>query len=233
MDSTNYVSLLSTMLPFWNQLTAKQCKLLTDHVTTLTFQAGDTIHCGNSDCIGVLLIKSGTLRVFMLSEEGREITLYRLSQGDVCILSASCVMSSITFDVHVSAETNCELLQISSCLFSQLSKENIYVENFAHKLATERFSDVMWAMQQILFMSFDKRLAIFLNDEMIQSNDTTIHMTHEQIAKYLGSAREVVSRMLKYFANEGIVELSRGGIEIKDKQKLRHIALGTQKGQSV
>lgn len=82
----------------------------------------------------------------------------------------------------------------------------------------------MWAMQQILFMSMDKRLAVFLWDEISKTEDDTVHLTHEQVARDVGSAREVVSRMLKYFTSEGIVELSRGGIKVIDKKKLRKFA---------
>jgi CRP/FNR family transcriptional regulator len=81
----------------------------------------------------------------------------------------------------------------------------------------------MWAMQQVLFMSMDKRLAIFLWDEMTRTGNELLTITHEQAARYVGSAREVVTRMLKYFASEGIVELSRGGIKILDKSKLRSL----------
>jgi CRP/FNR family transcriptional regulator len=159
----------------------------------------------------------------MLSEEGREITLYRLQEGDVCVLSASCVLSTITFDVHVDAEVDSEVLLVHASVFAELSRQNVYVEKFSYQLATERFSDVMWTMQQVLFMSFDKRLAIFLLDEMNKAEEDTIRLTHEQIAKYVGTAREVVTRMLKYFSGEGIVSLSRGGIKILDKKKLRSL----------
>ena len=83
----------------------------------------------------------------------------------------------------------------------------------------------MWVMQQILFMSMDKRLAIFLHDESTRLGTDNLTLTHEQIAKYMGSAREVVSRMLKYFSAEGIVQVSRGGIKIIDRQKLKRLAL--------
>ena len=96
---------------------------------------------------------------------------------------------------------------------------------FALEAAMTTFSDVMWVMQQILFMSFDRRLAIFLLDEASKTGSELIHLTHEQIAKDMGSAREVVSRMLKYFSTEGMVELSRGGVKLLDKQKLRRLAL--------
>lgn len=83
----------------------------------------------------------------------------------------------------------------------------------------------MWVMQQILFMSMDRRLAIFLSDESARTGSETISLTHGQIARYMGSAREVVSRVLKYFAGEGIVEVSRGGIKIIDKKRLRKLTL--------
>ena len=81
----------------------------------------------------------------------------------------------------------------------------------------------MWVMQQILFMSMDKRLAVFLLDETAKNGTDTVKLTHEQIAKYMGSAREVVSRMLKYFAAEGLVSVSRGGIRLIDKSRLRDL----------
>ena len=139
----------------------------------------------------------------MLSEEGKEITLYRLGAGDMCVLSASCVLSAITFDVHVDAEEDSEVLLVGSHFFSGLAERNIYVECFAYKIATERFSDVMWAMQQILFMSMDKRLAVFLWDELSKSGDDIIRITHEQTARYIGSAREVVTRDAEIFCAGG------------------------------
>lgn len=121
------------------------------------------------------------------------------------MLSASCVLDAVTFDVFADAE------------------EDIRI--FALETAVSRFSDVMWVMQQVLFMSMDKRLAIFLSDESARTGFDTVALTHGQIARYMGSAREVVSRMLKYFAGEGIVEVSRGGITILDKKRLRDLAL--------
>lgn len=221
MITQNDVEILSKTLTFWDKLSTTQKDLIVSNANTFHYKKGNSLHGGENDCIGVLIIKNGTLRTYILSDEGREVTLYRLESGDICILSASCILQSITFDVHVDAETDCDIIQINSNIFSKLTSENIYAENFTYQLTTERFSDVMWAMQQILFTSFDKRLATFLIDEASKTSSDTIKMTHEQIAKYMGSAREVVSRMLKYFVNEGCVSLSRGGIQIIDKKKLR------------
>lgn len=214
---------LSSNLPVFNKLSPEEQELILRNTTRVTYKKGTTIHSGETDCIGLLLIKSGVMRTYLLSEEGREVTLFRLYSGDVCILSASCVLSQITFDVHISAEADCEAIIVSAPVMAALSKSNLLAENFSYKLTTERFSDVMWAMQQILFMGFDKRLAVFLLDEAAKTGSRTIRSTHEQIAKYIGSAREVVTRMLNRFAEDGIVELARGEIRIQDMNKLRSI----------
>jgi CRP/FNR family transcriptional regulator len=104
-----------------------------------------------------------------------------------------------------------------------MTTENVYVENFSLKETAGRFSDVMWTVEQILFMSFDKRLAWFLLDEASRTKSDEIPLTHDQIARYIGSAREVVSRMLRYFVGEGLVEQYRGGIKIVDKKRLREM----------
>ena len=168
-------------------------------------------------------MKSGELRTYIMSEDGREITLYRLSEGSVCIMSASCVLHNITFDVFVDAECDTDVLLIHSAFFAKLLEQNVYAENFSLKKAGDMFSEVMWTMEQILFMRFDKRLAIFLLDEASRTGSDTLALTHEQIAKYMGSVREVVSRMLKYFEKEGLVRLSRGAVEVIQKAKLRDL----------
>lgn len=217
------MTLINEVLTFWDKLNAQEQALILDGATFVRYKQGENIHSGDNDCVGILLIKSGELRAYILSEDGREITLYRLAKGDVCMLSASCILESITFDVHINAERDSEALLINSNVFQKICNENVYAENFSYKMAADRFSDVMWTIQQILFMSFDKRLAIFLLDELSRNGTDSISLTHEQIAKYMGSAREVVSRMLKYFENEGLVELSRGEVRIVDKSGLREL----------
>ena len=134
------------------------------------------------------------------------------------------MLEAITFDVFIDAEEATDLLVMNSAVFHALADENVYVRCFGYELATKRFSEVMWAMQQILFMGVDRRLAIFLTEELQKSGGDTVRLTHEQIARYMGSAREVVSRMLKYFESEGVVRLSRGGITVTDAAKLRVLA---------
>ena len=217
--------LFSQYFPFWSKLSQSDREKMAESSKEIHYKKGDTIHDGN-ECTGVIFVKSGCLRLYMLSEDGKEITLYRLSAGDICMLSASCVIRSITFDVVVDAENDGDCIIIGGHTFENISSRVPEVKIYALESAVSRFSDVMWVMQQILFMSFDRRLAIFLLDEISKNNTDTIKLTHEQIAKYIGSAREVVTRMLKYFSSEGILESSRSdGIKILDKNRLRNLAL--------
>lgn len=217
------IDLISKSLSFWDKLTEYEKNLIISDCKVVHFNKGNNIYYGGNECIGVIIVKNGTIRTSITSEEGKEITLYRIESKDVCILSATCVLETIDFDVSISAETDCDIIQISSTVFSYIYLKNIYVELFSYKLATERFSEVMWTMQQILFKSIDKRLATFLIEEVKKTNSLDIKITHEQIAVNLGSAREVISRMLKYFSEEGYVKLSRGVIHVTDKKALMSI----------
>lgn len=212
------------IFPFWEEITDADRDYICQNSMSITYPKGAGVHDGN-ECSGVIFVCSGSLRLSMISDEGKDITLYRLHRGDMCMLSASCVLKSITFDVFINAEEDSRCYVISGPAYAAVSERNPSIRIFSLEAAVSRFSDVMWVMQQILFMSMDKRLAIFLTDESARTGKDTITLTHEQIARYMGSAREVVSRMLKYFANEGIVEVSRKGIHILDKKRLRKLTV--------
>ena len=225
MDRNELTELFENTFPFWKNLSENDRDTLCRSSQKVSFDKGTTIHNG-TNCTGVILIKTGSLRLYILSEDGKEITLYRLFPGDMSIFSASCVLDTITFDVYIDAEENSDCIVVGGCALEDMSRRISEVKIFVLESALARFSDVMWVMQQILFMSMDKRLAIFLLDEMANTGSDTIKLTHEQIAKYMASAREVVSRMLKYFVSEGLVESSRGqGIKIIDKKRLRALTL--------
>ncbi|MBE5816330.1 MAG: Crp/Fnr family transcriptional regulator [Clostridiales bacterium] len=217
-------SAYKSIFPFWETISREDRDYICDNSVNLFYKKGTTIHDG-SECSGVFILRSGSLRIYIMSEDGKDVTLYRLHQGDMCMLSASCVLQAITFDVFIDAEEDCECFVINGRAYEAVQERNPDVKIFTLETAVSRFSDVMWVLQQVLFMSIDKRLAIFLYDEANRLKTDTLILTHEQIAKYIGSAREVVSRMLKYFSNEGIVEVSRKGIKIVDKAKLSKLAL--------
>lgn len=215
---------LADYLSFWKQLTQEQQRILNQSVTVRTAKAGTIIHEGSEDCVGLILVITGRLRAYILSDEGKEITLYRLIDRDICLFSASCILQSIQFDIIVEAEQDTEFFHIPAAIYQKLMRESAAVSNYTNELMASRFSDVMWLMDQVLNKKLDSRLAAFLLEESGLTGSSELKITHEKIAHHLGSAREVVTRMLKYFADEGLVSLSRGGISIVDLSRLTRVA---------
>ena len=215
-------------LPYWDHLTVEERMLVEQNVREVAFPKGAMVH-GAEECLGLVLVKAGRLRACLLSEEGREVTMFRVEEGESCVLSASCVISQITFETHLTAEEDTTLFVLPSGIFQRLTEKNIYIRCFLFEMATERFSEVMWVMQQILFLGFDQRLAALLADYVRSAGRSTLHRTHEELARDLGSAREVVTRMLRRFSEEGLVELSRGVVTVKDVKGLEKIAGRTGK----
>ena len=213
-------NLLSELYPFWKELTPPQEAEIAANTVIRTFKPGEVVHGGGQECTGVLGVLRGRLRTFMLSDEGKEITLFRLVDGDTCMLSASCMIRNISFDVHVSAEIKTEVAIINAAVYDKVAKRNPHVESFMNEIISMRFSEVMWVVEQVLFMKMDKRLSIFLLEQSALDQSDTIVMTHEQIASHLGTAREVVSRVLKYLSNEGHIAVSRKGIKILNRNGL-------------
>ena len=216
------IKFANEVLPFWDDLSDNERTILLNRMSKLYYSKGQIIHSGD-DCTGLLLIRSGQIRTYILSESGKEITLFRLFDRDICILSSSCMMKNITFDVQVEAEKDSEMLLIPTVVYQKLSDTNMAVKDFTNEIISSRLSDVMWVMEQVVFMSLDKRLANFLLDQYsIQGTDQLL-ITHETIARNIGSAREVVTRMLKYFQNESMVLLSRGMITLIDRKKINSL----------
>ena len=184
-------------------------------------EKGATLHGGNRDCTGLLVVESGQLRVFLLSDEGREVTLYRLFERDICLLSASCIIHSIQFDVTIMAEKDTRLWVIPTEVYKDAMAASAPLANFTNELMATRFTDVMWLIEQIMWKSLDKRLAAFLLEEAAIDGGDVLKITHEAIANHLGSHREVITRMLRYFQSEGLVGLSRGMVTILDQARLR------------
>ena len=148
---------LACAFPFWAQLTADEQEMLCRYTRPVHYRKGARVHSPLESCVGILLLRTGQLRAYLLSEDGRDVTLYRLFGGEVCILSASCVMDSVNVDLYIDAEEDTEALCISAGIFRRLMQQNVYVRCYAYQLTAERFSDTMWTMQQILFMSADRR----------------------------------------------------------------------------
>ena len=206
--------------PVWDKLDTDQQSRLLDALRFQTVKRGTILHNGSLDCTGLLLVKAGQLRAYILSNEGREITIYRLFDRDMCLFSASCIMRSIQFDVTIAAEKDTELWVIPPEVYQRLMEESAAVANYTSELMASRFSEVMWLMEQVMWKSMDKRVASFLLEEASIEGTDALKITHEAIANHLGSHREVITRMLRYFQSEGMVKLSRGMVTILDAARL-------------
>ena len=215
---------LETVFPPWGELTLAQRSLLSGSAREQEFGEGRIVHSGSEDCVGLLIILEGRLRAYTVSEEGRELTLYRLFERDICLFSASCIMSSIQFDITVAAEQDTKVLHIPPEIYKRLMAESLAVSNYTNELMASRFSDVMWLLDQVLGKKLDSRLAAFLLEESALSGSDDLSLTHEAISRHLGSVREVVTRMLRYFGEEGLVRLSRGRITLSDREGLAAVA---------
>ncbi len=222
-------ALCKEYIPFWGELTPVQQRRLNASAALEEAGRGTVLHNGAEDCVGVLVLIKGRVRAYILSEEGREITLYRLFPRDFCLFSASCMMKGIEFELSIATEEETEYLHIPADAYRSVMQESAAASNYTNEVMGARFSDVMWLLNQVLYKKLDSRLAAFLleEDSLLETGEDrngALSITHEEIARHLGSAREVVTRMLKYFQNEGLVKLTRGSIALLDEAALRRVA---------
>ena len=214
----------ASCFPVWDRLTEEQQNRIRSVSDYQYVKKGTVLHDGSPECLGMLLVCSGQLRAYLLSEEGREVTICRFFEMDICLFSASCVMPNMQFDIFIEAEKDTRLWVIPACLYKNLMDESVAIANYSHDLITNHFSELMWLMEQIMWKSFDKRLAKFLLEEAALEEVDSLKITHEKIANHMGTAREVVTRMLRWFQSEGMVKLTRGAVDITDRKRLQKLA---------
>lgn len=211
-------------LPYWNNLDESLKKQLSASVKEIHIEKGTVISDGQTKCTGLIIVIKGQLRAYLMSEEGREITLYRLKDGDMCLFSASCIMNGIHFDMTVEAAANTDAFLIPVDVYKKISDNSAAAANYTNSVMASRFSDVMWLVDQLINKKLDSRLAALLIEESSFAGGDILTVTHEELGNHLGSVREVITRMLRYFQSEGVVKLTRGKIEITDFEKLKQIA---------
>lgn len=208
---------------FYSYLTSEQKKILDGSVQRFTFRKGQVVHRHGDACVGVIFVHQGRLAFTALSEEGREITLFRAESGQACVLSASCVFQGVESESIVTAETKTELSILPAAVLAQLMQENPDVERLVYRNAAQQYASALGTLQRIVFFSLEKRLAFFLKEECSRRKSPVFSATHEQIARYIGSSREVVTRTLNQFASRGIVSLGRGTVTVLDQDALEDI----------
>jgi CRP/FNR family transcriptional regulator len=215
---------LAQSLPFWQSLSLSEKDLIRENTRFQSYHKGMLQYGSRSECAGLILVQSGQLRAYINSDDGREISLYRLLPLDICIMSASCMLKNLSFEIQLSTEKNSALYIIPTPVFESISNQNPAVKSFLLELMSARFSDVMWVLEQLVFSNVGKRLASVLLEQSVLSGALVLEVTHEEIAKDIGTAREVVTRLLKQFQLDGMVKLFRSRIEIINENKLRRFA---------
>ena len=214
---------MSNRLPFWNLLTDKEKEILKDNTIERTYTKGSTVFENSSSCLGLLNVISGQVRAYLVSEEGKEVTIFKLEDNDLCVLSASCIIKQITFDTQLVANEDTKVLIVPSNIIEDLAYMNIELRCYLYEKALARFSDVMWNMQELLFKGLDSRVANYLINQYERTDSTVIKVTHEEIANDINSAREAVTRILKLFVQDGLIKLQKGSIELVDVDALYDI----------
>lgn len=214
-------NIFSRVFPFWGKLSNQQQINFAKSTKETLVKKGERISGPEGNCTGLYIIIEGQLRAFINSENGREVTLYRLFDNDVCLMSASCMMKGLTYSISIEAMQDTWAVLIPPEVYKALSESMLCVSEYTQSLMAQHMQDILWIMEQVLFSSLDKRLAALLLEECAIEQSETLTITHDEIARHLGSAREVITRMLKYFAAEGFVELFRGGIRVKDTKSLK------------
>ena len=209
--------------PIWDKLNETEKEVLENSAVLAHYAKGEHILTG-LECLGMILVNEGQIRAYITSDDGRQITLYRLFEHDLCLLTASCMMSNIQFTIYMTAEADTDIWVIPPDIYEHMMDNSLTISNYSHQIMAARLSDVMWTMEQVMWKSFDKRLAAFLIEESNITGEDTLYITHEKIADHLGSAREVVTRMLRHFQSDGLVKLSRGAIQLLNRKELYDLA---------
>ncbi|MHB8961793.1 MAG: Crp/Fnr family transcriptional regulator [Saccharofermentanales bacterium] len=218
--SAEQMQFIEHRIPFWSELNEAQKKMTLTNINFSKIAQGAQLVRSSSECSGMILLREGRIRAFISSEDGREITLYRLLPGDACVMTASCMLKNVRFQVYLEVEKNVSMFVIPQSIFIRLNTENSAVKDFTMNLMADRFSQVVSIVEQMVFVSIPNRIAIFLMEQSGLNDTDDLEITHDTIAKNIGTAREVVSRVLKTMENDGLVRLARGHIRLLDIRRL-------------
>ena len=196
---------------------------VTAAAVTATLPAGTFYVQEGEICSQLALIGDGSLRVFKIGEGGREITLYNVYAGEVCLLNVACLLSGLPSPASARVETDVKALVIPDRLFRRWMAESDRMREYIFGVVASRFAAVTSLIEEVAFKKMDQRLSAWLCQRFFRNGTTAreITATHEQIAADLGTAREVVSRLLKDFERREAVQLSRGRIQLRDEGVLK------------
>ncbi|MDR2239089.1 MAG: Crp/Fnr family transcriptional regulator [Zoogloeaceae bacterium] len=220
IDAPRLLAHLLTLYPALNGLAPAQQAALPQADAIMSLPAGAQVFSERQPCPGFPLLLDGQIKVGKRAANGRELTLYRVAPGGSCIISSSCLLGRSHYNVHGIAETPLTLLLLPPPLFADLMLGHAPFRDFVFHLFAERIGELMQRVEEVAFVRLDQRLARLL----LARKEDALRITHQQLADELGSVREIVSRLLKGFAAQGLVSLGRGQIALIDRPGLHRLA---------
>ncbi|PCI48264.1 MAG: Crp/Fnr family transcriptional regulator [Alphaproteobacteria bacterium] len=212
--------IITDHFPELARLSEENKKILGDGIQIMTVPAGTVMFSEGSECRGYVMLLKGTVRVQKTSEEGREIILYRVEEGESCIMTTTCLISDDHYGAEGIAETDITVAIVPPATFNLLLGKSDKFRNFVFAVYAKRMAVLMMLVEEVVFKKLDRRLAQLL----LGRKGSRFEVTHQDIAQELGSVREVVSRQLKVFERGGLIKLGRGMIEILDRGGLQTAA---------
>ena len=208
---------LSELYPVLTLLPAALAERMLGQAQTITVPGGTVVFDEHQVCQGFPVVISGDIRVVKSAANGRELPLYRVMPGESCIITSSCLLGHTDYNARGIAEGETTLVMMPRPLFDELLGEPAF-RDFIFHLFSERIADLMQLIEEVAFRKLDQRLA-----GLLLGKGRLVHATHQQLADELASVREIISRLLKGFAEQGLVRLSREQVEILDPAGLRRI----------
>ena len=209
---------LIDLYPVLQELPTALRSRLADAVQPMTVPAGAVLFDEHQPCQGFPFVLAGSIRVVKLAANGRELPLYKVLPGESCIITSSCLLGHADYNARGVTESETTLVLLPRALFDEMLDVTAF-RDFVFDLFAERISELMQLVEEVAFRKLDQRLA-----NLLLGKGRQLHTTHQQLADELGSVREIVSRLLKGFAAQGLVALGREQIEILDPAGLRKIA---------
>lgn len=209
-------------LPFLKSAEQDLIREFRDHAYISKIPAGRDVFAAGDQVGAIPLLLSGVVRVYQIGESGREVTLYRFRPGESCVLTANAILSDQTFPAIATVEETAEAIMIPADVFREWVSRFGTWRNFFIDLVSRRLASMMEVVNEVAFQRLDRRVAAFLLARM--DDKRSVSITHQELAFELGSSREVISRILEDMVERGVIETSRGRIQILSEGELSELA---------
>lgn len=211
--------MIDKYIKFWNKLTDNEKSMIQTNSSVLKFHKGEIVDTIKYN--GFYIVKSGLLNVFTITNNEKEISLFKLREYDLCLFSSKCLLNKFDYEILIEADKDSEIYFIPNNIFESLMNSSLEINKYVNDLLIMRFSDSIWIIDQIINNKLLNRICAYLWNIYEIENKTIIHITHDKIAKDLNTKREVITRVLNYMSQEEMIKINRGVIEIVDIDKIK------------